>query len=343
MVFEELEREQLSKFKPKKVENMKLANVYYEIAMRASISSDRDMFLSRYSRVAECGTFLEFHVTDSGKDLFRANFCKDRLCPMCNWRRSLKIFGQASAVMNLLESEKKYRFIFLTLTVKNCTAEELPQTVQMLFDGWRFLYNKNKRFMKMAKGTFRTLEVTRNTDKTSPSYGTYHPHLHVIVAVNPSYFKGEDYVTQKEFRSMWRSACDLGYDPWCDVEVIKPDVRSLKDGVISFSKAVAEVSKYAVKSTDFLSGTVDDSVSYVRAFLEALSGRRLIGYTGCFAKARKQLQLDDLETGDLVHVEGEQLRADVAYMIVRYRWCAGVYVAEVITDENGEVKFEDHA
>lgn len=339
MVFEELEEEQLSKFKPKKLENLRLANVYHEISMRASpLSPDRDAFLSRYVRVAECGTFLQFHVTDTAKKLFSANFCKDRLCPMCNWRRSLKIFGQASAVMNLLESEKKYRFIFLTLTVKNCIAEDLSRTVQMLLDGWRFMYHKDKRFMKIAKGTFRTLEVTRNVDKTSLSYGTYHPHLHVIIAVNPSYFKGKDYVTQKEFRSMWRSACDLDYDPRCDVKVIKPDVQNRKDGVISFSKAVAEVSKYAVKSADFLSGTVDDSVSYVRAFLEALSGRRLIGYTGCFAKARKQLRLDDLETGDLVHVEGEQLRDDVAYMVVRYRWCAGVYVAEVVTDENGEVK-----
>lgn len=69
----------------------------------------------RSQRVFECGSFLEFRVSESESNLQVANFCKDRLCPMCNWRRSLKIFGQVSQVMNQMD---EYDFLFLTLTVR---------------------------------------------------------------------------------------------------------------------------------------------------------------------------------------------------------------------------------
>jgi len=67
-------------------------------------------------------------------------------------------------------------------------------------------------------------------------------------------------------------------------------------------------------------------LSYVSAFLNALTSRRLISFTGCFNKVRKLLNLDDAETGDLVHVDDDTLREDVATMIVRYGWRNGVYV-----------------
>ena len=74
---------------------------------------------NRSRRVLDCGSFLEFKVTEEKAKLQHANFCRDRLCPMCNWRRSLKIFAQVSKVMDALQAEG-YQFLFLTLTVRNC-------------------------------------------------------------------------------------------------------------------------------------------------------------------------------------------------------------------------------
>lgn len=48
---------------------------------------------------------------------------------MCAWRRSLKIFGQVSKVMDHVEKNYNYRYIFLTLTVKNCYGEDLKDTL----------------------------------------------------------------------------------------------------------------------------------------------------------------------------------------------------------------------
>lgn len=293
-----------TKFVPKKKDALLLADVY-----------DRLGLDGRMARVADCGSFLEYHVTPGAKTLHAANFCKDRLCPMCNWRRSLKIFGQVSQVMDELERQQ-YRFLFLTLTIRNCISEDLSPTVQLLYDGWRQLYHKHKIFRRSIEGTFRSLEVTRN-----PKDGSYHPHLHVILAVRSDYFRC-GYIPQSEWSYMWQSCCGLDYMPVVDIRTIRPNDKGL-------SGAVAEVAKYAVKSSDFLRGTPDDMARTAWDFLTALSGRRLCSFTGVFAKIRKQLALDDIESGDLINVDGNDLRDDVAYMIVRYRWAAGFYERSV--------------
>lgn len=297
-----LQEEISGKFAPKKKKSLILADTYSEMG-----------YDSKASRVADCGTYLEFAVDADSKRLHRANFCKDRLCPTCNWRRSKKIFAQMSKIMDYLEGQN-YRFLFLTLTVKNCTADNFPDTVQALFSGWRFLYNKNSVFKKVVCGTFRSLEVTRNQKD-----GTFHPHLHVILAVRPGYFDSRVYITQSQWTSMWKVACSLDYQPIVHIQTVKNDSRGL-------AGVVAEVAKYAVKDVDFLSGPMSARMSYVSAFLSSLSGRKLVSMTGCFRQAGKLLSLDDVESGDLVHVDDLSIRSDVAFMIFRYGWRNGFYI-----------------
>ena len=66
----------------------------------------------------------------------------------------------------------------------------------------------------------------------------------------------------------------------------------------------------------------------VRVLLESLTGRRLCSFTGVLREERKKLQLDDIETGDLVHVDPDAIREDVASMILRYNWRCGTYVLQ---------------
>ena len=301
-VLDNLQEEVDGRFRPKHEKSVELAEVYSRLDLH-----------SRAFRVADCGTFLEFHVTEEEKKLHRANFCKDRLCPMCNWRRSMKIFGQVSQVMDLLQNSG-YRFLFLTLTVRNCKAEDFTATVRNLYDGWRYLYHNAKAFKKTVCGTFRSLETTINQETKE-----FHPHFHAVLAVKPSYFHGRDYLTQKQWSDMWAQACALDYDPIVYIETVK-------EGPKGIGGAVAEVAKYSVKDSDFLVGSDWEQKRYVRTLLEGLAGRRLADMTGCFRKAKKQLGLDDAEDGDLVHVEGEVLRDDLAYLVLRYQWRNGCYV-----------------
>lgn len=289
-----------------------------------ALSYERIGFQNKSNRVSDCGTFLEFAheissdgiISEKGK-LHNANFCKDRLCPLCSWRRSYKIFAQVSQIMELIGSD--YKFLFLTLTVPNCSPESLSETISRLMLSWNRLIDY-KRFKKAIKGFFRALEVTRNF-----SNGSYHPHFHCVLAVSKSYGKHNDYINHYEWLEMWRKAYQDSSITQVDIRVAKGKNKESENAVQELSSAVAEIAKYAVKSSDYI--FADDKVltdEIVRTLAEALRGRRLTAYGGCFKEAYEQLKLDDAEDGDLVHIN-DKLNPTLAWLIVRYGWSAGAY------------------
>ena len=91
---------------------------------------------------------------------------------MCNWRKSLKLFGQTNKIANIiLEQLPTTRFIFVTFTVKNCDADKLSQTIDMMNMGFKSLTNKSKgvkiteKFKNNMIGYIRAMEVTYNQEK----------------------------------------------------------------------------------------------------------------------------------------------------------------------------------
>ena len=333
-----LTEELATRFTPKRKASEVLALSYLRIG-----------YGNKSDRVLNCGTLLEFQRAENENEwkLSSANFCRDRLCPMCSWRRTYKIYAQISQIMNVIEND--YAFLFLTLTIPNCSADELPKTIDRLQAGWQRLIHY-KRFQTAVKGYFKALEVTRNTNRRSKSYNTYHPHFHVILAVKPSYFKNQDYIKQAEWLSMWRKAMQ-------DESITQVDIRRCKgkqdglegaEAVKALGSAVAEVAKYSVKSADYLGRMdkngflvapfpkeeIDEAVLYLGA---ALHRRRLTALGGIFEETAKQLQLDDFEDGDLIHVDGSAVRSDVAYMIRRYGWSCGAYK---LLEERREVNID---
>lgn len=294
-----------------------------QLSEKLSASFSRLEMDKRSERVAECGTFLEFahemtangDFAEKGK-LYLANFCRDRLCPMCSWRRSYKIFGQISQIMQFIG--KEYDFLFLTLTIPNVNASELPQTLKELQQGWNKLKHR-KRFRTAVKGYFKALEITYN--KRSE---TYHPHYHIVLAVYKSYFTSRDYIKQQEWLQMWRECMS-------DDRITQVDIRRAKNkhtaeaeqASADLSSAIAEIAKYAVKLDEDM--LLNDEV--IRVLATTLHGKRLCEFDGkgAFGLARSKLQLDDAEDGDLVHIDGEKIEPNIALLIVRYGWSAGVY------------------
>lgn len=324
-----------------------------------------DWYVAHSGQVRDCGTLLEFRVAPERAALHHANFCRDRLCPLCNWRRSLKIFGQVSKVMNVLDAEK-YRYLFLTLTVRNVWGDELSEAVQALYDGWFKLYNRymsgkgaqartsEKRLKGIVKGTFRALEVTVSNGEKSPGWeGSFHPHLHVILAVDPAYFKRGHYLTTGEWSDIWRKACNLAYSPSVKIEAVRPKpledcafdalsdckAASAEAGeTISYAGAVAELSKYPMKDADYNCDADygQEKGQYLSWVIHALRARRLVGMTGRFKEVFHELSLDDPEDGDLVHVGPDELRLDLNYLVVKCHWRCGAYERFVYRPEANE-------
>ncbi|MEW9952103.1 protein rep [Clostridium butyricum] len=292
----------------KKIKSIMLADSYKRLGFKKAYS------------VQECGTYLEFKRYESGDfKLNASNFCKDRLCPMCAWRRSLKIFGQTSKVMDRALQDKDYRFIFLTLTCKNVYGEELSSTIDQLFKAFNLMF-KRKQVKTVVKGWFRGLEVTHNLDEESKDYDTYHPHFHIVIMVNKSYFTDKRYyLSQAKWTKIWQESLGVDYTPIVNIKAFKVGTKT------QTSKSVSESAKYTVKDNDYLiEGSEELTDSAVMILNNSLKGRRLVAFGGVFRKIHKELNLDDMEKGDLINTDSDEtLRDDIKFTIERYKWNVG--------------------
>lgn len=268
-------------------------------------------------RMYECGNFLSFKLNDDRLRLYQAYFCKARLCPMCNWRRSLKIAFQNKKIIQTVNERHNVKWLFLTLTVRNVEGDELKDTMDQMTKAWNN-FSRYARFKKAVKGYFRAMEVTKNRDENSEWEGTYHPHFHVLLAVPNSYFKKKDlYITQADWTSLWKRAMKLDYTPIVHVSKVKPkkdstnfveveqDVRDRM--VIAEENAIFEVSKYPVKDTDVIQGdeVTPDNVQTVIDMDKALAYKRLISYGGLLKEIHQELKMSDAEDGDLIHIDDD--------------------------------------
>lgn len=296
--------------------------------------------LDKARRVSECANYTEFQRHDpdgqhSGPwlTLHTANFCRNRLCPMCGWRRSLKMGSQAREVVAEANRQKvsrdgvAYKWLLVTFTVKNITGQELGRTIDQLH---RAAHNmaKTKRWKAAVKGWLRATEITHNTDVKSASFDTFHPHLHFLLCVNSRYFKSADYIPQKEWKAMWERAAGLDYDSQVNVKAVK-DLENdpTKESKTSLGGALAEVTKYVCKPQGVV--TWENPEMAVRTVLvldRMLDGRRLTSWGGVLKEAAAKLKLDSIETGDLVHVESESEDKDANAIAdyVAFNWSVGV-------------------
>lgn len=285
-------------------------------------------------RMNECGNFLHFKQTDEKLKLYQAYFCKGRLCPMCNWRRSLKIAFQNKKIIEEVNSREKVNWIFLTLTVQNVEGEKLKNTMDQMTKAWNN-FSRYARFKRSIKGYFRAMEVTRNWDKDSDWYGTYHPHFHVLLCVPASYFKKKEfYILQDEWTSMWKKAMKVDYTPIVHVQKVKPKKESadflaieneVKNSILE-QNAVFEVSKYPIKDTDVIRGkkVTLENVQTVKDLDKALAYKRLISYGGLLKEIHKELNLDDAEDGDLIHIEEDSDEVANGAVDVMAYWHVGL-------------------
>lgn len=302
-----------------KQENLQLVKIY-KTARERNINLITD---SRLFDLEHCADTLLFAENAEGKKKLKsANFCRLRLCPMCQWRRSLKMFGQVQTITDkILERDKSTRFLFATFTVKNVDAENLETCINILNNKFLYLVSKNKTFAPAKKlkqnllGYLKAVEVTYNTkDKT------YHPHLHVIFAVKSTFFKNkQNYMTKKEWIELWQKALNVDYKPQTDIRAIKTNT----------GKAVAEVAKYPVKTAPILSLNDDEAVEVLKTLTLSLNKKRFVSYGGIFKTIKQELKLQDVETDkDLVNTDIEQQERfnAVTAVLFRYNFKFGCYI-----------------
>lgn len=208
----------------------------------------------RYAeRVESCSRVIGFaHDPTAPKNkrlkLQTAWFCHLRNCPVCQWRKSLMWQAKVYRALPLLRRDyPDTRFLFMTLTVRNCDVGDLRMTLEAMAKAW-------KRLVELrtwpARGWVRAVEITR-----SQKYRTAHPHYHCLLMVAPVYFQG-DYLKQEEWAKLWQQCLRVEYRPVVDIRAVKlalvPDTKRVNPPPKNMWAAVAEILKYAVKPSDMI-------------------------------------------------------------------------------------------
>lgn len=242
----------------------------------------------RYSeRMTFCSELLDFTLKPTDDEsyalkLSSARFCRVRHCPVCQWRRSLAWKAKAYKVLpQIVEKYPKHRWLFLTLTQRNCKITELRETIQLMNKAFKRLTDL-KAFP--AIGWLKSVEVTRGKD------GSAHPHFHCLLMVPGGYFSGRDYLKQAEWVAMWRKCLRLDYDPILDVQAIKKGSQPMQ--------LVPELLKYCTKESDM---TVDRE--WLLELTRQMHKLRAIATGGVLKEYLKALE-DEPE--DLIHVDGDE-------------------------------------
>ena len=266
----------------RKIMSIKLAGIFAKLGYKKAL----------IERVQSCGDVLRFIRHEDGSlKLYQAYFCKNKLCPMCNWRRSMKYSYQTSRIVDeAIKKEPKGRFLFLTLTVKNVPGSELNRTLTSLTKSFDRLF-KRAKVQKNLIGYLRSVEVTHNEENN-----TYHPHIHVLMMVKTSYFAGKlNYISQEEWGQLWSQSLKVDYIPMVDIRSVKEKGKGLKG-------AILETAKYPTKPIK-----LDiENKQVVDVLYNGLYRKRQFGYGGIFKIIKKQLALDDAENGDLIHTSDDK-------------------------------------
>lgn len=251
----------------------------------------------RANNVQFCGSHIGITTIEGIPKIVKADFCRERLCLVCAWRRQARFMAQMFPVLDIL-CKQNYRFLFATLTIKNMGYSELEDAINDLLSAYEKLRHRRK-IKRSWMGIVRSVELTYNAEDN-----TFHPHIHLLIAVKENYFNNSDlYITQEELSLYWKECLNVDYCPVVDIR-----------SVDATEKATVETLKYSLKPTK--------AREALSAFFYILRGRRLISFCGVFQKIRAELKYSDFEN---VLIDKEDVQKGMKYNLYTFDATGGVY------------------
>lgn len=227
--------------------------------------------------IAQCGLFKHVAVCqDCGTQYFNgASSCKDRLCPICQKKRSLLWYAKVLPIVRDFLA-KGYSINIVNFTIKD--MDNLESAVNLINKSFRYMAHDNKRLSELFNAKFiggiRSMEVIRGKNS-----GKWHPHFHCLV-IKKRFSKDYDFV-----KSAWeQSLCVVSGNRFTKLGSVYLKGFS-SDNAKGIDTAVCEVFKYMIK---FNFKVVD-----IKEFVSVMSGRRTIFSWGCFRTALQDFDADN--------------------------------------------------
>ena len=289
-------------------------------------------FKGEAEKIKQCGNYLEFALKENQitkenkKKLSNANFCKNRFCPMCSWRRVRNITGQLKEAFSVIQEKQKVATLFLTLTIINPDVKDLKSTISKMNKSFNEM-TRTKAFNNAILGYFKSIEILG--DKTPK--GQAHPHFHILLVVDTKYFSSRNYLNKAEWTEMWRKSLRVDYTPVVDVRRIKSKNENFSD----IDSAIIETVKYSVKHTELVNRSNDD---FYYLYTQT-KGMRFISAGGILKEHLNLIKIDD----DLINLkkENEQLWIEICRLI--YTWQNGEYCLKEIKPPKPKEQIENRS
>jgi len=252
---------------------------------------------ANYERLAErtndCAKRLGFNLIPDYEGTINLKLksvylCHVRMCPTCQMART-RVWRKRffDGIPKLVEANPTVKFLFLTLTVKNCDVQFLRPTLEHMSKSFTKLMRKPS-LKKVIVGYARSTEVTKSET------GQAHPHFHVLLAVKSSYLT-HSYIKTEQWAEMWRDSLNIDYTPITDIRVVKPNKKSTGRNQ-DMMGAICETAKYTVKVGDLVGKeTIGDRQWFIE-LSNQLHATKQINLSGIFR--------DFIKNGD---VTGEEI------------------------------------
>lgn len=182
--------------------NKVIADYYYRLSSETKSKKEFWSLLNKVDRMKACNQYWEIdkYVKTGMNDFVRNWLCRDNYCANCKKVRQAQ---RMSSYMPLFEKYDSSLY-FLTITVPNCSGQNLKAEISKLFKTYNALmkcfYSKSKVFDRLGLdevfgeclGALRSLEVTY---KKTGRY-RFHHHLHVAIIL-PNYVISRRYIKNK--------------------------------------------------------------------------------------------------------------------------------------------------
>ena len=237
----------------------------------------------KLERLKECGNFIKFQSSEDKTKFILAggNFCNNRFCPFCSWLKAKRTAFELLELIKVVEYTEKLAFIFITLTVPNVSRKSLREEIENFNVSFNRLW-KTKEFKAFNKGFIRKLEVTYNEERND-----YHPHFHLVVAVNKSYFKSRDYMSKRRLLELWQRATR-------NPAITQVDIKPCRMDTV---KQVMELATYSAKQGDLYS-----SKEVFDGFYEGLFRKKLLVYNGIFKEYKKKIDTGEVDPAQVIEL-----------------------------------------
>jgi plasmid rolling circle replication initiator protein Rep len=284
---------------------------------------------TKASAVKRCMTNAIYALDNHGKKhLYNGWFCHNRLCSICQKRRAIKDNLKVKKVIQFTENhiDDKYKYIFLTFTLKNVKADKVKATQKHINRSICRLFGY-KAVKHGVLGRIKTTEITYNANRDD-----YHVHAHILAMVRPLLVNSRKRLCKSDWVRLWQKASKVDYSPVIKVQHVKNH-----DDIDTIANYLTKTMNY----TRFItSSKVSKKSEVIDTIYNALQYQHRITFSGIFRASNrtlKDLRKNSMQGG----TKGVKRTKYKPVMYMFYKWDFN-YARQVLYDRMTASDFDLH-